>query len=173
MKLESALVSGVAAALVSTMCLAADAPAVPIPTSPGAAGSVIARGKTITIVHVQAIAIPDPTFPGRDRVVLFLSDRPLVIPASAWETPGSVEFEGILLAVSENGKVSFLRVKQGDLDFGFSGQKVDAFEWAGGVVKGQETDYGDNEGDRISYGIAFNAPITRAPAAQKAPAKKR
>src|SRR5688572_17185496 len=173
MKLEKVLVSGVAAALVSTTCLAADAPAVSIPTSPGAAGSVIARRKTITIGHVQAIAIPDPTFPGRDRVVLFLSDRPLVIPAVAWETPGSVEFEGLLLAVSENGKVSFLRVKQGDLDFGFSGQKMDAFEWADGVVKGQETDYGDNEGDRISYGVAFHAPVAKAPAAKKAPARKR
>jgi hypothetical protein len=173
MKLERILVSGVAAALVSTMCLAADAPAVPIPTSPGATGSVIARGKTIPIRHVSAIAIPDPQYPGRDRVVLYLSDRPLVVPETAWETPGSVEFEGLLLAVSEDGRVSFLRVKQGDLDFGFSGQKMDAFEWADGVVKGQETDYGDNEGDRISYGVAFHAPVAKAPAAKKAPAKKR
>lgn len=171
MDLERVLASGVAAALASTLCLAADAPAVPIPTSPGAAGSVIASGKTIAIRHVSAIAIPDPAFPGRDRAVLFLSDRPLVIPDSAWETPGSVEFEGLLLAVSEDGRVAFLRVRQGDLDFGFSGQKMDAFEWANGVVKGQETDYGDNEGDRISYGVAFNAPIAKAPAA-KPPAKK-
>ena len=172
MRLEKTLVSGVAALLVSTMCLAADAPAVPIPASPGAAGSVIARGQTIAIRHVYARAIPDPEFPGRDRAVLVLSDRPLVIPDSAWETPGSIELEGILLAVSENGRVSFLRVRQGDLNFGFSGQKMDAFEWTGGVVKGQETDYGDNEGDRISYGIAFNTPIAKAPVA-KAPARKR
>jgi hypothetical protein len=173
MRIENVLVSGVAVALVATMCLAADAPEVPIPASPGAAGSVIARGKTITIRNVSAIAIPDPAFPGRDRAVLFLSDGPLVLPATAWETPGSVEFEGVLLAVSENGRVSFLRVKQGDLDFGFSGQKMDAFEWANGVVKGQETDYGDNEGDRVSYGVAFNAPVAKAPAAKKAPPKKR
>jgi hypothetical protein len=172
MKLETVIVSGVATALVSTICLAADAPAVPIPASPGAAGSVIARGKTIAIHHVYARAIPDPEFPGHDRAVLVLSDRPLVIPDGAWETPGSIELEGILLAVSENGRVSFLRVRQGDLNFGFSGQKMDAFEWTEGVVKGQETDYGDNEGDRISYGIAFNTPIAKAPAV-KAPAKKR
>lgn len=172
MNLGRELALGVVAALVSTMGLAADAPAVPVPASPGAAGSVIANGKTIPIRHVYAGAIPDPEFPGRDRAVLFLSDRPLVIKDSDWEVPGAVEFEGILLAVSENGRVSFLRVKQGDLNFGFSGQKMDAFEWANGVVKGQETDYGDNEGDRISYGFAFNTPIAKTPAA-KTPAKKR
>jgi hypothetical protein len=172
MNLERVLASGVAAALISTACLAADAPAVPVPTSPGAAGSVIANGKTIPIKHVSAGAIPDPEFPGHDRAVLFLSDRPHVIKDSDWDAPGSVEFEGILLAVSENGRVSFLRVRQGDLNFGFSGQKMDAFEWANGVVKGQETDYGDNEGQRISYGFAFNTPIAKKLAA-KAPAKKR
>jgi hypothetical protein len=172
MDLGRVLASGAAAALVSTMCLAADAPAVPVPTSPGAVGSVVIGGQTIAIRHVYAGAISDPSFPGRDRAVLFLSESPLVVKDIDWDVPGALAFEGLLLAVSENGRVSFLRVKHGDLDFGFSGQKMDAFEWANGVVKGQETDYGDNEGQRISYGVAFNTPIAKAPAA-KAPAKKR
>lgn len=173
MKNETVLVSSVAVALLAATCLAGDAPAVPIPETPGVAGSVIAIGRTIELRHVYARALPDAQFPGRDRAVLFLSDRPLVLDDAAWESWGStVEFEGMLLAVSENGRVSYLKVRQGDLDFGYSGQKMDAFEWANGVVKGQETDYGDHGDQRISYGVAFHAPIAKPPAT-KPPAKKR
>jgi hypothetical protein len=169
---EKGFVSGAAAMLLAATCLAADAPEVPVPATPGAAGSVIANGKTITIQHVYARAVPDPSFPGRDRAMLFLSDRPLVLSDAAWAGGASdVDFEGLLLSVSENGRVSFLRVRQGTLDYGSQGQKMDRFEWADGVVKGQETDYGDHEGQRISYGIAFNTPIAKT--AAKPPAKRR
>jgi hypothetical protein len=170
--LKKRLVSSAAATLFAVTCLAADAPKVAVPAAPGAAGSVIANGKTIPIRHVYARAVPDPQYPGRDRAMMFLSDRPLVLPEAAWEGgAGEVDFEGLLIAVSEDGRVSFLRVRQGTLDYGSQGQKMDGFEWANGVVKGHETDYGDHEGQRISYGIAFHAAITE-PAAAKPRAKK-
>jgi len=169
---EKRFVSSAAAMLLAATCLAADAPQVPVPEAPGAAGSVIANGKTIPIRYVYARAVPDPQFPGRDQAKLFLSDRALVLPETAWKGWGSdVDFEGMVLAVSENGRVSFLKVRQGTLDYGTQGQKMDGFEWKDGVVKGYETDYGDHEGQRISYGIAFNTPIAK-PAA-KPRAKKR
>jgi len=169
---EKRFVSSAAAMLLAATCLAADAPQVPVPEAPGAAGSVIANGKTIPIRYVYARAVPDPQFPGRDQAKLFLSDRALVLPETAWKGWGSdVDFEGMVLAVSENGRVSFLKVRQGTLDYGTQGQKMDGFEWKDGVVKGYETDYGDHEGQRISYGIAFNPPIAK-PAA-KPRAKKR
>ena len=169
---EKGLVSSAAAMLVAATCLAADAPQVPVPAAPGAAGSVIANGKTIPIRYVYARAIPDPQFPGRDQAAMFLSDRPLVLSDAAWQGgAGDVDFEGLFLSVSENGRVSYLKVRQGTLDYGTMGQKMDGFEWKDGVVKGYETDYGDHEGQRISYGIAFNTPIAK-PAA-KPRAKKR
>jgi hypothetical protein len=170
---KKGLVVRAAAMLFAGSCLAADAPQVPVPEAPGAAGTVIANGKTIPIRHVYARAVPDPQYPGRDRAMMFLSDRPLVLPEAAWQGgAGDVDFEGLLLAVSEDGRVSFLRVRQGTLDYGTQGQKMDGFEWANGVVKGHETDYGDHEGQRISYGIAFHTPIAKPPAAKR-PAKKR
>jgi hypothetical protein len=169
---RKALVSAAAAMLFAATSLAGDAPKVAVPAAPGAAGSVIANGKTIPIRHIYARAVPDPQYPGRDRAMMFLSDRPLVLPEAAWEGgAGDVDFEGLLLSVSEDGRVSFLRVRQGTLDFGLQGQKMDGFEWANGVVKGHETDYADHEGQRISYGIAFHTPITK-PAAAKSRAKK-
>ena len=161
---------GTAAAILwAATCLAADAPQVPVPAAPGAAGSVIANGKTIEIKHAYARAVPDPQYPGRDRAMMFLSDRPLVLPEAAWEGgAGDVDFEGLLLSVSEDGRVSFMRVRQGTLDYGSQGQKMDGFEWTDGVVKGHETDYGDHEGQRISYGVAFHTPIAKPPAAKPA-----
>ena len=167
----------VTAMLLAATCLAADAPAVPVPEAPGAAGSVIANGKTIPIRHVYARAVHDPQNPGRDRAMMFLSDRPLVLPEAAWEGGANeVDFEGLLLCVSEDGRVSFMRVRQGTLDYGLQGQKVDGFEWTNGVVKGHETDYGDHENQRLSWGVAFHTPIAKAPApkpAAKPRARKR